>query len=296
MICLFCKNERDESDEHVFAAPFGEVHCVVRFVCKSCNNRLGEDVDYRADRDARLSHARQSAGLPVRPQSIRGVDAATDHAGNRVRIVFDKRELAAVVAPQPDGDEMIVGRDLMPRTVREMLRAKFRKASEHISDEEVNEFTAEILRKFDTATTGETVTHSYRGMTIHVPRLEVQNDTAVAQRHEEPGAITRVSGKIAFEVARHVLGDEVLLRDSYDDFRNWILLGEPDLSSSVEILREPRLDGGDAEPRHSVRLVEQHSLLLADIAYYGSYIVRVRIGEAAGLAKPWTRQFAVVGP
>ncbi len=296
MVCLFCKREQPETDEHVFPAPFGQVGFIVRFVCKRCNDRLGNEVDHRADRDARLSHARHSSGLPIRHQSIRSVDAATDGAGQELRTLFHKGELAAVVAPQPDGDELIVGRDLMPEVTKGKLRAELRKAGETISDDEVNEVTAEILRLFDAATTGEAVKVSYRGLTISVPRLELQNDTAGAVRHDEPDAIQRVSGKIAFEVAHYAIGGDPMLGERYDAFRNWILSGEPDHGSSVEILREPNLDGGDTELRHSVQLVEENGLLFAVIAFFGAYIVRVRIGEAPGLAGPWMRVFSVGEP
>lgn len=294
MICLFCKQEREESDEHVFATPFGEVNFVVRFVCKQCNDRLGNEVDHRADRDARLSHARHSAGLPIRPQSIRSVDAAIEADGNQLRTVFDKRELASVIAPQPDGDQMVVGRDLMPRTIREMLRAKFRRAREPISDAEVDGFTAEVLRKFDAANTGDTVTHSYKGLTIHVPRLEAQNDTAGVRRYDDRDAIHRVSGKIAFEIAAYATGVELLLRDRYDAFRSWILTGDPDLGPTVvEVVRAPVPDGGDAERQHTVRLDEQNGALHAVISYYGAYVVRVKVGEAVGLTEPWARRFPI---
>ena len=82
MVCLFCKNERAESDEHPFAAPLGEVHFIVRTLCKPCDDILGADVDSQGDLDARLSHARHSAGLPVRAQSILSTDPASNQAEN----------------------------------------------------------------------------------------------------------------------------------------------------------------------------------------------------------------------
>ena len=296
MTCLFCKNERGESDEHVFAAPFGEVNFIVRFVCQACNSRLGQEVDHLADRDARLAHARHSAGLPIRCQSIRGVDPVTDWHGQKVSTVFDKRDLAAVVAPRRDGDEMIVGRDMMGRVVKDMLRAEFRKAGEEISHDEANAFTSEVLKRFDGATTGEVVAVSHRGLTVHVPRLEAQGDTVVAHRHDDPGAILRVSGKIAFEVVGHVMGTELLLDEKFDDLRNWILQGQPDLGTCVEVLREPDLSGGDAVSRHSVRLLEDDGALYALIAYFGAYVLRVRIGEGLGRSQSWASEFSVEGP
>src|SRR5689334_11969367 len=118
MICLFCKNKRDESDEHVFGAPFGTVGLIVRFVCKVCNDKLGNSVDHLADRDARLSHARQTAGLPTRWQSIKSVDDSVELDSSTLKAKFDKRELASVVQPQRDRNKQLVAsREYMQKTI-----------------------------------------------------------------------------------------------------------------------------------------------------------------------------------
>jgi len=293
MICLFCKNDRPESQEHVFAAPFGTVNFVVTFVCKPCNDLLGNQVDYLADRDARLSHARQSAGLMIRHQTIQTTDPVIEADGTKLRTVFDKRELASVVAPQRDGEEIAVGRDLMADTIRQTLRAKFRKEGHAITTQEVEAFTAEAIDKFDKAAAGETVTHTYRGATVHIPRIELPNDTTRASRYDEPGAICRVSGKIAMEVAAHAFGMDVLLRDQFDQTRAWVISGDPDLDGRVEVAREPSLSGRDAEREHTVHLRDEHTVLVADIAYYNAYEVRVPLGPAIGIKESWSRRFPI---
>ncbi len=44
MRCIFCLEERAPSDEHVFPEAIGGTLKIDR-VCKSCNGRLGSDVD-----------------------------------------------------------------------------------------------------------------------------------------------------------------------------------------------------------------------------------------------------------
>lgn len=46
MRCIFCLNERDPTEEHVFPAAIGGTLIIDR-VCKPCNDRLGADVDVR---------------------------------------------------------------------------------------------------------------------------------------------------------------------------------------------------------------------------------------------------------
>jgi len=89
MVCLFCKQSKDPSVEHVFSERLGHVG-VVRDVCRDCNSVLGQQVDIAADRDAILSTARRQAGLPILAQSIREVDALIETAGHRrLRLCFD---------------------------------------------------------------------------------------------------------------------------------------------------------------------------------------------------------------
>jgi hypothetical protein len=293
MVCLFCKNEREESDEHPFAAPLGNVNFIVRTVCKPCNEILGADVDSQGDLDARLSHARQSAGLPIRVQSILSTDPAIEPRGKQLRTEFDKETGASVIAPQKDGDEMVVGRDRMRPIVKQMLKARFKKAGQPIADAEANEVTNEVLRKFDDARTGDTITHTHKGLTIRMPRQEIGTSQTAARRHDVLGAINRLSGKIALEIAAYALGTNVMLRPEYDDLRRFVLTGEPDLSGFVYVVREPELEGGDASTEHTVRLEEDAGFLYATIAYYNAYVVRVRIGSATGITGPWAMRFQI---
>ncbi len=291
MVCIFCKNERPESEEHVFCEALGKPDVIVKFVCKSCNDRLGAEVDVLADRDARLTHARHHAGLPPRYQSIQNTAPATGASGEQLKTLFHKTEGASVVAPQRDGDDMMVGRDLMKSVLRDLMRAEFRKQKVDLTHEEVRTVTDEALKKYDEADIGATVRVEHRGATLSLEKLELENDVATASRHDVPGAINRVSAKIAFELAARELGPDFVLNDAFDEFRSWVLTGEPDLSNRVEVIRNPALEGGDAAKEHTVHLRKEENQLRAEIDYFDAYAVRVTIGPAPAHDINWARRF-----
>jgi len=294
MTCLFCKQEREESVEHVFARPIGRLTFTVRFVCGPCNSQLGKTVDPLADRVARLTHARESAKLPVRGQAIRQTEPVIEGDGKNLKTQFDRHLGAAVVLPQPDGDAMIVGRDRMGPIIREMTADKFKADGQTISREELNQIVKEALDQYDAAETGAVIKIKYRGAVLEFDRREVTRDKAPAERHDEPGAINRLSAKIAFEIAAHVNGVEPFLHNDFDNFRNWVLTGEPDLgATAIEIVREPALEGGDALKQHTVRLEEVGGVLFADIDYYDAYRIKVRVGPGVGMLHPWARRFQI---
>ena len=297
MICLFCKNKRDESEEHVFGAPFGTVGFIVRFVCKACNDKLGNSVDYLADRDALLSHARQTAGLPTRWQSIKSVDDAIEADGSLLKAKFDKRELASVVQPQRDRNKQLVAsREYMQKTIADGFKAEFRKQKQDLSATELADVVEKSLALFDAADVGTSVAYTHRGLTVTLEKFSLPNDTATATRHNVRGAIDRVSAKIALEVAASTIGVDVLLGGAYDDLRSFTLNGTPDMSGSIEILREPDLEGGDTIQNHVVRLEEREGRLIAVIEFFSAYIVGVDIGPAAGLRQPWAEELKVLAP
>ena len=293
MICLFCKNERSATEEHPFSEAVGKSTFVVRSICKDCNDVLGHDVDALGDKDAKLSHARRSAGLPIRAQSIKEIEEATGASGTRLKTRFDPREGAAVIVPQRDGAEIVVGFEETERSLREQLRAQFRRAREPITNEEVNGWAKSIMPDYVKANVGETVTSTYRGLTLTLTKESAINDVATVTRWDEPGAIKRVSAKIAFEIAAHALdSSQPLLAGNFDQLREWVRTGVPEPGADViEILREPAMEGGDAEQQHTVTLVERDGLLFAEIAYYGAYEVRVKLGPAVGVPQPWSRRF-----
>lgn len=293
MICIFCKNDRPESDEHVFCEALGKPNVIVSFVCKTCNDRLGAEVDTLADQDARLTHARHHAGLPTRYQSIQSVAPATGAAGESLKTLFHKTEGASVVAPQRDGSDMVVGRDLMKSVLKDLMRAEFRKQRVELTTEEVNSVTNEALKKYDEANIGSTVRIEHRGATLTLEKLSVENDVASASRHDVPGAINRVSAKIAFELAARELGSLFVLDTVFDDFRSWVLTGKPDLSNRVEVVRNPALEGEGATKEHTVHLRTVGNDLHAEIDYFGAYGVRVVIGPAPAQHLNWARRFPV---
>lgn len=45
MKCIICKEERNESDEHIIPEALGNKKLITKRVCKDCNNRLGYNVD-----------------------------------------------------------------------------------------------------------------------------------------------------------------------------------------------------------------------------------------------------------
>jgi hypothetical protein len=179
----------------------------------------------------------------------------------------------------------------MRSVVRDMVRAEFRKQKQDLTPAEVKSITDEALRKYDQAAVGETIRVEHRGAVLRVEKLEVANDVAEASRHDQFGAINRVSGKIAFELAARELGADTMLNSVYDNFRSWVLTGAPDLAGSIEVVKEPDLQGGDAVREHTVRLRKDNNLLVAEIEYFGAYIVRVTLGSAPAKDVNWARRF-----
>lgn len=45
MKCIICREEKDESEEHIIPEALGNKKLVTRRVCKECNNKLGTNVD-----------------------------------------------------------------------------------------------------------------------------------------------------------------------------------------------------------------------------------------------------------
>ena len=45
MKCIICKEEKNESDEHIIPEALGNKKLITKRVCKDCNNRLGYNVD-----------------------------------------------------------------------------------------------------------------------------------------------------------------------------------------------------------------------------------------------------------
>ena len=45
MKCIICRQEKEESDEHIIPEALGNKKLITRRVCKECNNKLGTKVD-----------------------------------------------------------------------------------------------------------------------------------------------------------------------------------------------------------------------------------------------------------
>jgi hypothetical protein len=155
----------------------------------------------------------------------------------------------------------------------------------------VTRITDDALKKYDEAKVGDTIKVTHRGAVLRIEKLEVANDVAEASRHDDNGAINRVSGKIALELAARELGTDTILRPVYDNFRQWVLTGNPDLAAAVEILREPNRDGGDTIREHTVHLRTENNRLTTEIEYFGAYIVRVNLGPAPAQGMNWAHRF-----
>lgn len=192
MICLFCKNDRAATEEHPFSEAVGKSNFIVHSICKECNDVLGHDVDALGDKDAKLSHARHSAGLPIRPQSIKEIEEATGTSGTKLRTRFDPQEGAAIIVQQRDGDEIVVGLEETERSLREQLRAQFRRARKPITNDEVNEWAKSVMPDYFKANVGDTVTSTYRGLTLTLKKESAANDIATVTRWDVRGAIERV--------------------------------------------------------------------------------------------------------
>jgi hypothetical protein len=104
--CLFCKEIKPASDEHLFPEPLGHLQ-VLRCVCRDCNSILGHTVDIAADRDAVLTAARRQVGLGIRHAAVQRVEAATDVAGRTLASAFSRETSRPTVATRMVGTELV---------------------------------------------------------------------------------------------------------------------------------------------------------------------------------------------
>jgi hypothetical protein len=92
VLCIFCRNEREPSIEHVFPAAIGGALTIER-VCKPCNDRLGAEVDAPLSNHRTILIKRQLLGIARRDGTQIGYEEILGHGklvkdpDQRVRIV-----------------------------------------------------------------------------------------------------------------------------------------------------------------------------------------------------------------
>jgi hypothetical protein len=282
MACLFCLGE-GESTEHIFCEALGHVG-VFRDVCPPCNHHLGTTVDIAADLSPVLSTARRHAGLPIRHQAVAHTSFFQEADGRELRTQVS-RAGTPEIAPQYENGERIASAGKVPTAIREMVKARFKKASLPF-DETAEAFVENVIRRFESALPGDIVVESCKGVTISVPKLTGDDLVTVTWKNDEV-LFTRLCYKIALEVAASLLGTAALLSTAYDPARDCARNGG--LSPApIQDIRRPSLTETDdhAALAHDVAVVNDLGLLKTRIAFYRSYVVDVTLGPVEDLALP----------
>lgn len=121
--CILCLGEKLLTDEHVIPEAIGG-RLVVKFLCKSCNDRLGHAVDAAAKRDPSIALAIHRFGLQ-HPANNLGLDEGlpyiVESAGGRTRAAVRKGRLRVRQERLSDGS-LIQPTDIARRSVEVMLR------------------------------------------------------------------------------------------------------------------------------------------------------------------------------
>jgi hypothetical protein len=96
MLCIFCCEEREPSEEHVFPLAIGGTVVTYR-VCKPCNDTLGARVDSALcdflpvrTRRAQLGLAGNSGEVPLLHESLLGVAEIVGPGGGRIQTSLDE--------------------------------------------------------------------------------------------------------------------------------------------------------------------------------------------------------------
>lgn len=237
--------------EHVFPEAVGGT-LVIRDVCKTCNDRLGHEVDPGLVNNSLISLRRMQLGLTGKkgklPNPFSGARLTADP---RLEIRFD---------PTVEGAERL----FMPQRV---FKKEIEDGSTKVQlfvDASEEDRIPELLAKLEERSNkrGRARGVAYKLSEARQTRTSAQNPELTIEWQFDLNAMARALLKIGYELAYHRLGPAYLADPTAETIRSLLALKKQDVSP--EVLGETRLRGslgfGPAEILMGVGLDAQDAL------------------------------------
>lgn len=272
VLCIFCCEEKDPSDEHVIPSSLGG-NLTIRHVCSDCNSTLGRQADVDFEANYFIARAYKELGWEEKLAEVikKAEVTATDRESlisMRLKII-DKDDFQIVPQDLPDGS-LIVPEDEANDVIQKKVARRSKEYLAHgLSMREIESYKEKLIKDYWSADPNTLVSAPELGFDLIKHSSELDEKARYTKKIP-----LRAIAKIGYETVFLVLGYRCI-HQKFEGYREYALRGD----KIPSIYRVSPLDGElSFSPVHQLSLTERDGRLVGLIQLFQGYAWRVCFG------------------